>query len=110
MNRQDWQEIEAAAALLGLGGTATAAEIRRAYHERCKLRHPDLAGATPENAEAMRRLALAYERLKTYCETYRFPLSASVAADGGDLYDPQEWWRARFGQEPAWSADPSRKR
>ena len=109
MTRQDWREIEEAAALLGLGEAATWGEIRRAYHERCKLRHPDVAGETPENAEQMRRLALAYERLKNHCETWRFPLTPSAA--GGDLYDPQEWWRARFGQEPAWnSGAPPRKR
>lgn len=109
MNRQDWQEVEAAAALLGLGESATTAEIRRAYHDLSKRRHPDLVGDTPENAEEMRRLAQAYERLRIHCENYRFPLS-QTAAGGGDLYDPQEWWRARFGQEPAWNGGDSRKR
>ena len=104
MNREDWREIEAAATLLGLGESATWGEIRRAYHALCKERHPDVAGDEGE----MPQLNAAYERLRAHCEAYRFPLSQAAA--GGDLYDPQEWWRARFGEAPAWSGDPSRKR
>ena len=42
MNRQEWQDIEAAAALLQLGETATLQEIKRAYRRLSKQYHPDI--------------------------------------------------------------------
>ena len=44
MNRKEWQAIERARDLLGLGEAATLAEIKRAYHRQSKLYHPDTAG------------------------------------------------------------------
>ena len=43
-------------------------------------------------------------------EDWREIEAAATLLGLGDLYDPQEWWRARFGEAPAWSGDPSRKR
>jgi DnaJ-class molecular chaperone len=110
MNQKDWRNIEEAAALLQLGETATLGEIKRAYRHLSKKYHPD---TKPEHAaedeEHMYRLTAAYELLRRYCETYRFPLQRPDNAHEYDLYDPQEWWRARFGQDPIWGDKKSRR-
>lgn len=111
MNRQEWKEIEAAAALLQLGETATLQEIKRAYRRLSKEYHPDLAqSASAENEQQMYRLTAAYELLRRHCETFRIPVKQPENAEEYDLYDPQEWWRARFGQDPIWSGKKTRQR
>ncbi|NLZ18045.1 MAG: J domain-containing protein [Desulfobulbaceae bacterium] len=111
MNRDDWHKIKAAAALLQLGETATLGEIKRAYHRLSKQYHPDVAcDQAAENGKQMYRLTAAYELLKRYCENYRFPLIQTDDVGGYDLYDPQEWWRARFGQDPIWADKKTRRR
>ena len=101
MNRKEWQAIEAARKLLGLGDKATLGEIKRAYHRLCKRHHPDTAGKdhSPED-DMMYRLAEAYNLLMRYCDEYRFPL---IMPEEGDIYDAEDWWMDRFGQDPLWS-------
>lgn len=100
MNRKEWQAIEKAGQLLGLGDKATLGEIKRAYYRLSKLHHPDTAGKdqSPED-DMMYRLTEAYNLLMRYCEEYRFPLS--MPRD--DVYDAEDWWMDRFGQDPLWS-------
>jgi hypothetical protein len=43
-----------------------------------------------------------------YCNEYRFPLKREEAEV--DLYDPEDWWRARFGQDPLWNSRKTRRR
>ncbi len=110
MNRQQWQAIEEAAHLLELGETATLGEIKRAYHRLSKRYHPDVAQERSATGERqMYRLTAAYELLKGHCETFRFPLQAPEE-EAYDLYDPQQWWQARFGQDPVWSDKKTRRR
>jgi curved DNA-binding protein CbpA len=47
--------------ILGIGQSATAAEIKKAFREKAKRLHPDIAGKPAE--EFMRRLLTAYETL-----------------------------------------------
>jgi len=47
--------------LLGINQTASPAEIKKAFREKAKQLHPDIAGV--ERAEAMRKLISAYEVL-----------------------------------------------
>lgn len=113
VNRQEWENIEAAAALLQLGDTATLGEIKRAYHRLSKQYHPDVAKAEDQagkNEQQMYRLTAAYDLLKRHCETFRIPVKRPDDADEYDLYDPQEWWRARFGHDPIWSGKKTRQR
>lgn len=111
MNRHDWQAIEAAATLLQLGKTATLGEIKRAYHRLSKRHHPDVAQGEPAaDGRQMYRLTAAYELLKRHCETFRFPLQAPEGEPEYDPYDPQQWWQARFGQDPIWSDRKTRRR
>jgi len=100
MNRREWQAIKEAGKLLGLGDKATLGEMKRAYYRLSKQYHPDTAGedVSPDD-EMMCRLAEAYKLLMRYCEEYRFPLSRTEE----DIYDAEDWWMDRFGQDPLWS-------
>jgi hypothetical protein len=105
VNSKEWQAIEQAKDLLQLGSKATLAEIKQAYHRQSKLHHPDVAGArAKESVDHMYRLTAAYELLMRYCSEFRFPLQQQLDADEDfDIYDPEDWWQSRFGQDPLWS-------
>lgn len=98
MNRKEWRAIEEAATLLGLGDKATLGEIKRAYYRLSKEHHPDRVGADGDD-DMMYRLTAAYNLLMRYCEEYRFPLTRREE----DIYDAEDWWMERFGQDPLWS-------
>ncbi len=112
MNRKEWQAIEQARDLLQLGDRATLAEIKRAYRRQSKLHHPDTAKTGEDrDGERMYRLTAAYEQLLRYCNEYRFPLKQEQGdRENLDIYDPEDWWQARFGQDPLWSGRRTRKR
>jgi hypothetical protein len=96
-----WQAVENAAKILRLGDKATLGEIKRAYHRLSKENHPDLADRNTDKQqqeEKMRRIIKAYELLMCYCSEYRFPLKA----DKSNIYDANDWWLDRFGQDPLW--------
>lgn len=100
MNRKEWLALEKARKLLGLGDKATQGEMKRAYYSLSKQHHPDMAGQGHSSDEdMMRRLTEAYNLLMRYCEEYRFPLSKPES----DIYDAEDWWMDRFGQDPLWS-------
>jgi len=100
MNRKEWQAIEEAKKLLGLGEKATQGEMKRAYYSLSKKHHPDTAEQNHSSDEdMMSRLTDAYNLLMRYCDEYRFPLSKP----DGDIYDAEDWWMDRFGQDPLWS-------
>lgn len=100
MNRKEWQAIERAGKLLGLGDRATLGEIKRAYRRLSKQHHPDTAGEDRGTEDDMMyHLTAAYNLLMRYCNEYRFPLSRPE----GDIYDAEDWWMDRFGNDPLWS-------
>ena len=110
MNRQEWEAIEQARALLQLGERATLAEIKRNYRRLSKLNHPDTSAGGP-GSEQMYRLTAAYDLLMRYCNDYRFPLRREeLESEGLDPYDPEDWWQARFGQDPLWGGKKTRQR
>jgi len=95
-----WEGIDRARKLLCLGEKATLGEIKRAYYRLCKQYHPDTAAEGKGNDEEMMyRLTEAYDILMRYCEEYRFPLRPEET----DIYDAEDWWMDRFGQDPLWS-------
>ena len=101
MNRREWQAIEEARKLLGLGDKATLGEMKRTYYSLSKQHHPDTAGqdsSSEADEEMMYRLTEAYNLLMRYCDEYRFPLSKPE----NDIYDAEDWWMDRFGQESPW--------
>lgn len=109
MNSREWQAIEEAAQVLGLGDRATQAEIKRAFHRLSKLHHPDTGHGLSD--EQIYRITEAYEVLSRYCHAYRYPLRRADAGENElDIYDPEDWWQARFGQDPMWGGKNNRSR
>ncbi|MFZ5798939.1 MAG: J domain-containing protein [Desulfobulbus sp.] len=99
MTRKEWQAIEEARRILNLGERATLAEIKGAYRRLSKEHHPDTRVENPKaDNEKMYELTAAYTLLMRYCEEYRFPLKPPE----GDVYDAEDWWLDRFGQDPLW--------
>ena len=75
--------------------------MKRAYYSLSKQHHPDTAGqdsSSEADEEMMYRLTEAYNLLMRYCDEYRFPLSKPE----NDIYDAEDWWMDRFGQESPW--------
>ncbi len=106
MNKKEWQAIEKARELFKLGDKATLGEMKRAYHRMCKQYHPDKSTDNDPNGEIMYQLTEAYDLLMRYAEQYRFPLSPGVH----DVYDAEEWWMDRFGEDPLWSQGKRKRR
>ncbi len=99
MTRKEWEAIEKARKVLGLGDKATLGEMKRAYYSLSKQYHPDTAGEEhAADEEMIYRLTEAYNLLMRYCEGYRFPLIPGES----DIYDAEDWWMDRFGQDPVW--------
>jgi len=100
MTRNEWDALQAAAGLLGLGEQASLAEIKKAYRVLSRKHHPDVQeSAKQQVAEiAMYELNEAYQTLLRYCAAYRFPL---LPKKDEELED-EDWWFERFGQDHLW--------
>jgi len=69
----NFNEIEEARKLLGLGETATLKEIKSAFRVLAHRHHPDkLVGDDSTESETMKRLNRAYELLMDYCNEYHY--------------------------------------
>jgi DnaJ-class molecular chaperone len=69
----NFNEIEEARKLLGLGEEATLKEIKKAYRKLANRHHPDkLAEDDTWEDETMKRLNLAYRLLLDYCNEYKY--------------------------------------
>ena len=70
----NFDEIEEARKLLGLGETATLKEIKIAYRTLAHRHHPDklVSAVGEENGEAMKRLNWVYKLLMDYCNEYKY--------------------------------------
>jgi DnaJ-class molecular chaperone len=69
----NFNEIEEARKLLGLGEAATLKEIKRAYRALAHRHHPDkLGGDDSSESETMKRLNWAYKLLMDYCHEYKY--------------------------------------
>ena len=69
----NFNEIEEARKLLGLGEAATLKEIKRAYRTLAHRHHPDkLGGDDSTESETMKRLNWAYKLLMDYCNEYKY--------------------------------------
>ena len=67
----NFDEIDEARRLLGLGETATLKEVKSAYRTLAHHHHPDKrSGADGE--ETMKRLNAAYKLLMDYCNNYKY--------------------------------------
>ena len=70
----NFNEIEEARKLLGLGETATLKEIKRAYRTLAHRHHPDKhrSATGEETEETMKRLNWTYKLLMEYCTNYKY--------------------------------------
>jgi DnaJ-class molecular chaperone len=69
----NFNEIEEARKLLGLGEAATLKEIKSAYRHMARRYHPDkLSGGNRAESETMKRLNWAYKLLLDYCNDYKY--------------------------------------
>lgn len=66
----NFNEIEEARTLLGLGNSATLKEIKRAYSTLAHRHHPDKRGG--DESETMKQLNRAYKLLMDYCKEYKY--------------------------------------
>lgn len=92
--------------ILKLGLTATRQEISRAYRRAARRWHPDRApdGREEEYRAHMQQVNAAYQRLKEFLESYRFPLEDTETEE-----DVEEWWQERFFTG-VWSRPPKEPR
>jgi DnaJ-class molecular chaperone len=69
----NFDEIEEARKLLGLGVAATLKEIKTAYRGMAQRHHPDKHGSDETGAtEIMKKLNVAYKLLMDYCADYKY--------------------------------------
>jgi DnaJ-class molecular chaperone len=70
----DFNKIEEARKLLGLGEAATLKEIKRAYRTLAHRHHPDKhsSAAGKETEEIMKKLNWAYKLLMDYCDNFKY--------------------------------------
>ncbi|MFC1934111.1 J domain-containing protein [Chloroflexota bacterium] len=69
----NFNEIDEARRLLGLGEAATLKELKSAYRRLAHRHHPDKHGsATEENDVMMKKLNRAYKLLMDYCNDYKY--------------------------------------
>ncbi len=68
----NFEEIDKARRLLGLGDRATLKEIKQAYRKMAFRYHPDSGGKGAEGQEMMKQLNWAYRLLLDYCADYSY--------------------------------------
>ena len=78
----DFKQIDKARRVLGLGESATIAEIREAYRKLALKCHPDKRGDDKKRSEEeFKRINNANEVLMTYVSSYRFSFEEEKAGE-----------------------------
>ena len=78
----NFDEIDEARRLLGLGETATLKEIKQAYRRMAFRHHPDTSrrGDNAQSEETMKKLNWAYKLLIEYCARYKYSFTEEDVA------------------------------
>ena len=89
-----FEDISRARAILGLGETATAKQVKAAYRKLAKRHHPDKSpGAdTKTGTPAMAEINKAYHILEQYLANYRYSFEKETFAG---IY-PEEEYHKRY--------------
>ena len=92
----NFEEIDRARKLLGLGEIGSLDEIKAAYRRLARCYHPDLSGGDEGCEEAMRELNWAYELLEDYCRNYKYSFGEEdvVRTYPDEAY--HKWWRENW--------------
>ncbi len=93
----NFDEIEEARKLLGLGEAATLKEIRSAYRRLAHQHHPDKHdSADEENNEMMKKLNRAYKVLMDYCTDYKYSFREEAVAGTYPYEEDMRTWRENW--------------
>jgi len=93
----NFNELEEARRLLGLGEAATLREIKNAYRRLAHLHHPDKHdSAKEENDEMMKKLNRAYKSLLDYCTDYKYSFREEDVAKTYPGEEDWKKWRERW--------------
>jgi len=87
----NFNEINEARRLLGLGEATTLKEIKSAYRRLAHRHHPDKHGSpTAESEQMMKKLNQAYKLLMDYCDNYKYSFKEE---DVARTYPHEEYMR-----------------
>ena len=93
----NFNEIEEARKLLGLGEVATLKEIKSAYRHMAQRHHPDKhTDAESGEAKSMKRLNWAYKLLMDYCTDYKYSFQQEDVARTYPEEEHFRAWRAKW--------------
>lgn len=92
----NYQELQAALRVFGLGDRASLKEIKARHRQLVKEHHPDANAAAA--AETIREINAAYRIILAYLEEYRFSFSAEEFWQ----QNPEARLRHQFGHDPLW--------
>ena len=93
----NFDEIDEARRLLGLGEVATLKEIKSVYRRLAHRHHPDKHdSATEENEEMMKKLNWAYKVLMDYCTDYRYSFREEAVARAYPYEEERRKWRENW--------------
>ena len=91
----NFEEIEEARKLLGLGEYATLKQIKQAYRRMAIQHHPDKAENGAQAEEMMKQLNAAYKLLTDYCASFSYSFRQE---DVARIYPYDEYLRkSRYG-------------
>jgi DnaJ-class molecular chaperone len=90
------EQLLKAKTTLGIGSSATLAQIKAKYKALMKVWHPDL---NPDNLEKAQQMSAhiieSYKTVMEYCNNYEYDFSEEKL---DNYLSPQEWWEKRFKQ------------
>jgi DnaJ-class molecular chaperone len=93
----NFEEINEARRLLGLGEAATTKEIKSAYRRLAHRYHPDKrVNATTDDEERMKRLNQAYKLLTDYCNNYKYSFREEDVARTYPYEEHVRKWREKW--------------
>ena len=93
----NFNEIDEARRLLGLGEAVTLKEIKTAYRKLAHHHHPDKNDSANEKSnEMMKRLNRAYKVLMDYCNEYRYSFRQEDVARVYPEEEDFKTWRDKW--------------
>ena len=93
----NFNEIDAARRLLGLGEAVTLTETKTAYRKLAHHHHPDKNDSTNgKSNEMMKSLILAYKVLMDYCNEYRYSFRQEDVARVYPEEEDFKTWRDKW--------------